>query len=111
MSTRWTSMYKTINGVVRLKRALEKIYSICHKYVTGMSQLIDNYVKGKGERITKLGKRYYEEFLIMFWKKSVSNYVKIHEENVVARIASNDVAEILVLLNKLGESANITLRV
>ncbi|RIA82539.1 hypothetical protein C1645_835213 [Glomus cerebriforme] len=72
--------------------------------------LMDNYVKEKGERITRLSKRYYEEFLSIFWKKLVSDYVKIHEKNMVTRMASNDAAKILVLLNKLGESANVTLR-
>ncbi|RIA88242.1 hypothetical protein C1645_826654 [Glomus cerebriforme] len=38
------------------------------------------------------------------------NIYRIHEENVVVRIASNDAAEILVLLSKMGESANVTLK-
>ncbi|RIA88073.1 hypothetical protein C1645_826906 [Glomus cerebriforme] len=40
----------------------------------------------------------------------VSDYVKIHEENMVARKVSNDAAETLVLLSEMGERANVTLR-
>lgn len=40
----------------------------------------------------------------------MSDYVKIHEENVAARKANNDAAETLVLLSEMGESANVTLR-
>ncbi|RIA88245.1 hypothetical protein C1645_826659 [Glomus cerebriforme] len=54
--------------------------------------LMDNYVKEKRGRIIRLSKR-------------------IYEKNVVIRMASNDAAEILVLLSKMGESANIKLRV
>ncbi|RIA95337.1 hypothetical protein C1645_816834 [Glomus cerebriforme] len=39
----------------------------------------------------------------------MSNYIRIHEENVAARMASNDVAEIFVLLSEMRENANIIL--
>ncbi|RIA88148.1 hypothetical protein C1645_826802 [Glomus cerebriforme] len=66
---------------------------------------MDNYVKGKGRRITRL-----DESVTSYTIFLVSDYVKIHEENVVARKASNDVAETLVLLSEMEERANVTLR-
>ncbi|RIA89259.1 hypothetical protein C1645_738757 [Glomus cerebriforme] len=94
---------------------------ICHGYVTcilirfiafvaSMSQLMNNYVKGNGGRITRFGERYYKEFLSIFWKKPVSDYVKIYEKNVAARKANNDAAETLVLLSEMRERANVILR-
>ncbi|RIA85078.1 hypothetical protein C1645_831326 [Glomus cerebriforme] len=40
----------------------------------------------------------------------MSDYVKIHKENVMARKASNNAVEILMLLSKIEERTNITLR-
>ncbi|RIA93264.1 hypothetical protein C1645_819574 [Glomus cerebriforme] len=43
-------------------------------------------------------------------KNWISDYVRIYEENMMVRMASNDAAETLVLLSEMGKSANVTLR-
>ncbi|RIA93019.1 hypothetical protein C1645_819953 [Glomus cerebriforme] len=74
-------------------------------------QLMNNYVKGKGKKFTRLSERYYKEFLsILFWKKLVFDYIRIYEKNVTIRMASNDTVETLMLLSKIEESTNVILR-
>ncbi|RIA93081.1 hypothetical protein C1645_819899 [Glomus cerebriforme] len=67
-------------------------------------------MKENGKRIIKLDERYYKEFLSIFWKKLITDYIRIYEENIVAKMVSNDAIEILILLNKIGENANVILR-
>ncbi|RIA96095.1 hypothetical protein C1645_815937 [Glomus cerebriforme] len=84
--------WKEFASKINLKFGMRYSGSTVSKKFQGL--LMDNYVKRKEERITRF----------------VSDYIRIYEKNVAARMASNDVAETLVLLSKLGESANVTLR-
>ncbi|RIA81225.1 hypothetical protein C1645_837337 [Glomus cerebriforme] len=79
---------KILDLAIRADKVNEFVNQI--KYFIKNIKSMDNYVKEKGGRITRLGKRYYKEFLSIFWKKPVSDYIKIHKENVTGVDEENE---------------------